>query len=389
MDKNSRIFVAGHRGLVGSAIVRKLEADGYANLVMRSSSELDLRSQTDVAAFFERERPEYVFLSAAKVGGIVANNSFPADFIHDNLMIQNNVIHQSYLNGVKKLLFLGSTCIYPRLAPQPIKEEYLLTGPLEPTNEAYAVAKIAGLIMCKSYNRQHGSSFIAAMPTNLYGPNDNFDLETSHVLPALLRKFHDAREAGLPTVTVWGSGAPLREFIHVDDVADACIFLMERYDGNDIVNIGTGEEISIKVLALLIREVVGFEGEIIFDESKPDGSPRKLSDTGKIQSLGWKHRIELAEGLINTYEWYAQKQSAASTPVPDICKAEEGLRMESSCPELKREKIDGGFRMSLQKQLDCCHWSRCNSVVADCCTAMGRAPAFRLNAGGAAQTTRG
>lgn len=305
MDKGAKIYVAGHRGLVGSAIVRKLKAEGYANLVLRSSSELDLRNQADVSAFFEQERPEYVFLAAAKVGGIVANDTCRADFIYDNLMIQSNVIHQAYLTGVKKLLFMGSTCIYPKLAPQPLKEEYLLTGSLEPTNEAYAVAKIAGLVMCKSYNRQHGTRFIAAMPTNLYGPNDNFDLETSHVLPALLRKFHDAKKSGSPTVTVWGSGAPYREFIHVDDVAAAALFLMERYDKDEIINIGTGEETSISDLALLIKETVGYTGGVVFDTSKPDGTPRKLSDTGKIQSLGWKHSIGLQEGLRSTYEWYA------------------------------------------------------------------------------------
>ncbi|RNC70391.1 MAG: GDP-L-fucose synthase [Desulfuromonadales bacterium] len=308
MDKHARIYVAGHRGLVGSGIVRRLQAEGYSNLVLRASSELDLRDQAAVAAFFAAERPEYVFLAAARVGGIVANSSYPADFIHDNLMIQTNVIHQAHLHGVKKLLFLGSTCIYPKLAPQPIREEYLLTGPLEPTNEPYAIAKIAGLVMCKSYNRQHGTRFIAAMPTNLYGPNDNFDLETSHVLPALLRKFHEAQVAGRPTVTVWGSGTPYREFIHVDDVASAVIFLMKQHEGNDFVNVGTGQEISIKELALLIKEVVGYSGEVVFDSSKPDGTPRKLSDVSMLHGLGWRHKYSLYEGVRETYKWYLANQ---------------------------------------------------------------------------------
>ncbi|CAG0933543.1 GDP-L-fucose synthase [Geobacter sp.] len=304
MDKAARIYVAGHRGLVGSAIVRKLEADGYRNLLFRTSAELDLRDQAAVAAFFERERPEYVFLAAARVGGIVANNSYPADFIYDNLMIQANVIHSAYRFGVTKLLFLGSTCIYPKMAPQPIKEEYLLTGPLEPTNEPYAVAKIAGIILCRSYNRQHGTRFISAMPTNLYGPNDNFDLETSHVLPALIRKVHEAKMASASTVTVWGTGSPCREFIHVDDVADASLFLMARHEGNDIVNIGSGEEISIRDLALLVKRVVGYEGELVFDTTKPDGTPRKLSDVSRLHSLGWRHRIGLEEGVASVYAWY-------------------------------------------------------------------------------------
>ncbi len=304
MDKAARIYVAGHRGLVGSAIVRKLEADGYRNLLFRTSAELDLRDQGAVASFFERERPEFVFLAAARVGGIVANNSYPADFIYDNLMIQANVIHSAYRFGVTKLLFLGSTCIYPKMAPQPIKEEYLLTGPLEPTNEPYAVAKIAGIILCRSYNRQHGTRFISAMPTNLYGPNDNFDLETSHVLPALIRKVHEAKMASASTVTVWGTGSPCREFIHVDDVADASLFLMARHEGNDIVNIGSGEEISIRDLALLVKRVVGYEGELVFDTTKPDGTPRKLSDVSRLHSLGWRHRIGLEEGVASVYAWY-------------------------------------------------------------------------------------
>ena len=304
MEKNAKIYVAGHRGLVGSAIVRELGRQGYERLVLRGSSELDLRNQAATAAFFEAERPDYVLLAAAKVGGIVANNSYPAEFIYDNLMIQNNVIHSSYLNGVTKLLLLGSSCIYPRLAPQPIREESLLTGPLEPTNEPYAIAKIAGIKMCQSYNRQYGTRFICAMPTNLYGPNDNFDLTTSHVLPALMRKFHEAKLAGEPSVTVWGSGTPFREFIHVDDVAQAALFLMESYEGGDPVNIGSGVELSIRELAQKVGAVVGFAGEIVFDTSKPDGTPRKLCDVSRIHALGWQHRIDLDAGLKETYEWY-------------------------------------------------------------------------------------
>jgi len=304
MEKNAKIYVAGHRGLVGSAIVRELGRQGYERLVLRKSSELDLRNQAATAAFFEAERPDYVLLAAAKVGGIVANNSYPAEFIYDNLMIQNNVIHNSYLNGVTKLLLLGSSCIYPRLAPQPIREESLLTGPLEPTNEPYAIAKIAGIKMCQSYNRQYGTRFICAMPTNLYGPNDNFDLTTSHVLPALMRKFHEAKLAGEPSVTVWGSGTPFREFIHVDDVAQAALFLMESYEGGDPVNIGSGVELSIRELAQKVGAVVGFAGEIVFDTSKPDGTPRKLCDVSRIHALGWQHRIDLDAGLKETYEWY-------------------------------------------------------------------------------------
>ena len=328
MDKNAKIFVAGHLGLVGSAIVRKLEAEGFDNPLLRTSSKLDLRNQADVAVFFNQERPEYVYLAAAKVGGIMANNSFPADFIFDNLMIQTNVIHQAYRFGVKKLIFLGSTCIYPKLAPQPIKEEYLLSGQLEPTNEPYAIAKIAGLAMCKSYNRQHGTRFIAAMPTNLYGPNDNFDLETSHVLPALLRKFHEAKEDGAKAVTVWGSGTPFREFVHVDDVASAALFLMENHEGNEIVNIGTGEEISIKDLALLIKEIVGFNGNVVFDSTKPDGSPRKLSDVSRLQGLGWRHRVSLREGISKTYDCYLKQQAtrqAAWKPDSDVRGVEESV----------------------------------------------------------------
>ncbi len=319
LTPHSKIYVAGHRGLVGSAIVRKLLAEGFNDLVLRTSSELDLRDQRAVAGFFAEERPEHVFLAAAKVGGIVANNSYPAEFIYDNLMIQTNVIHQAYLSGVKSLLFLGSSCIYPKLAPQPIREEYLLTGPLEPTNEPYAVAKIAGLIMCRSYNRQYGTRFLAAMPTNLYGPNDNFHLETSHVLPALIRKFHEAKTAGAPTVTVWGTGTPFREFIHVDDVADASLFLMKLpeekvsalltpHSSPGFVNICTGEELSIRDLALLVREAVGYAGELVFDSSKPDGTPRKLSDPSRLQALGWRHRIGLREGIADTYQWFLAHQ---------------------------------------------------------------------------------
>jgi GDP-L-fucose synthase len=303
---NARIFVAGHRGLVGSAIVRKLRTEGFGNLILRSSAELDLRDQGATARFFAQERPDYVFLAAARVGGIVANNSYPAAFIFDNLMIQTNVIHQAHCAGVRKLLFLGSTCIYPKQAPQPIKEEYLLGGSLEPTNAPYAVAKIAGIEMCRSYNRQYGTRFIAAMPTNLYGPFDNFDLETSHVLPALIRKFHEAKQSGAKTVVIWGSGAPCREFIHVDDVAAACVHLMARHEGNDIVNIGSGEEVSIGELALLIKETTGYQGGLVFDRSKPDGTPRKLSDVSRLHALGWRHQINLKQGIALTYEWYRQ-----------------------------------------------------------------------------------
>jgi GDP-L-fucose synthase len=308
MDKGARIYLAGHRGLVGSALLRLLQAEGYQNLVLRSSAELDLRDQGATAAFFREERPEYVLLAAAKVGGIVANNSYPAQFIYDNLMIQSNVIHSSYQVGVTKLLLLGSSCIYPRLAPQPISEDALLTGPLEPTNEPYAIAKIAGIKMCQSYNRQYGTRFICAMPTNLYGPHDNFDLTSSHVLPALLRKFHEARRDGAASVTVWGSGTPFREFVHVDDVAQASLFLMEHYEGWDPVNVGSGEEVSIAELARRIAAVVGFTGEILFDTSKPDGTPRKLCDVSKIHALGWRHRVTLDQGLRDTYAWYLEQE---------------------------------------------------------------------------------
>jgi len=309
MDKDAKIYLAGHRGLVGSALLRQLQAEGYGNLVLRTSSQLDLRDQGATSAFFQQERPEYVLLAAAKVGGIVANSSFPAQFIYDNLMIQSNVIHASYQTGVTKLLLLGSSCIYPRLAEQPIREESLLTGPLEPTNEPYAIAKIAGIKMCQSYNRQYGTRFICAMPTNLYGPHDNFDLTTSHVLPALLRKFHEAKRDAAASVTVWGSGRPYREFVHVDDVAQASLFLMECYEGWEPVNVGSGEELSIADLAGRIAAVVGFSGEIRFDSSKPDGTPRKLCDVSKIHQLGWHHKITLDQGLHDTYAWYLAQEA--------------------------------------------------------------------------------
>ena len=304
MQKHEKIYVAGHRGLVGSAIVRRLRAEGYDNLLLRTSRELDLREQQAVRAFFAAEKPDYVILAAARVGGILANDTWPADFLYDNLMMEANVIHASYESGVKKLLALGSTCIYPKMAPQPLKEEYLLSGPLEPTNEWYAVAKIAGIKLCQAYRRQHGCSFIAAMPTNLYGPGDNFDLETSHVLPAMIRRFHEAREANAESVGLWGTGKALREFLHVDDLAGACVFLMRNYDDEEIVNIGVGKDISIAELADLVRSVVGFEGRIEYDSSKPDGTPRKLVDTSKINGLGWRARIGLREGVEQTYRWY-------------------------------------------------------------------------------------
>ena len=304
MEKSSKIYIAGHRGLVGSALVRNLESKGFTNIIKRTSKELDLRNQQAVQEFFKQERPEYVILAAAKVGGIHANNTYPAEFIYDNLMIQNNVIKAAHDFKVKKLLFLGSTCIYPKLAPQPIKEEYLLTGALEETNEAYAVAKIAGLEMCKFFKRQYGDNFISCMPTNLYGPNDNFDLQSSHVLPALIRKFHEAKVNHQPTVEVWGTGTPLREFIYVDDMADACIFLMENYDGEQHVNIGTGEEVSIRQLAETVKEVVGFEGELIFNTNMPDGTPRKLTTVDKLHALGWKHKVSLKDGIQLAYDWF-------------------------------------------------------------------------------------
>lgn len=308
MKKNSKVYIAGHRGLVGSAIVRNLEAKGFTNIITRTHAELDLTNQADVRRFFEEEKPEYVFLAAAKVGGINANNTYPADFIYDNLMIQNNVIKAAHDFGVTKLLFLGSTCIYPKMAPQPIREEYLLTGALEETNEAYAVAKIAGLEMCKFFKRQYGDNFISCMPTNLYGPNDNFDLKSSHVLPALIRKFHEAKVNGSETVEVWGTGTPLREFIYVDDMAAACVFLMENYDGEQHVNIGTGEEVSIRQLAETIKEVVGFEGELVFNTDMPDGTPRKLTTVDKLHGLGFMHKVDLYDGIKLAYEWFLENQ---------------------------------------------------------------------------------
>ncbi|MCK8114086.1 GDP-L-fucose synthase [Anaerosoma tenue] len=306
MDKTSGIYIAGHRGLVGSAIVRRLEAAGYTNLITRTHSEVDLTDQAAVEAFFQAERPEYVFLAAAKVGGILANSTYPADFIRENLQIQTNVIHSAYRSGVKKLEFLGSSCIYPKLAPQPIKEEYLLTGPLEPTNEAYAIAKIAGIVMTNSYRRQHGFNGISLMPTNLYGPGDNYDLQSSHVLPALIRKFHEAKVRGEGEVVVWGTGAPLREFLHVDDLADAAVFLMENYDEEEIINVGVGEDISIGDLARLVAEVVGFEGEIVFDTSKPDGTPRKLLDVSRLFDMGWRPKFDLRSGIEDAYRWFVE-----------------------------------------------------------------------------------
>jgi GDP-L-fucose synthase len=307
MQKESKIYIAGHRGMVGSAIHRKLISEGFSNFVFRTSSELDLRNQQKVADFFAKEKPEYVFLAAAKVGGIVANNTYRADFIYENIMIQSNVIHHSYLNGVKKLLFLGSSCIYPKMAPQPLKEDYLLTGPLEPTNEPYAIAKIAGIKMCDSYRDQYGCNFISVMPTNLYGPNDNYDLKNSHVLPALIRKFHIAKNENAGYVEIWGSGSPLREFLHADDLADACYYLMQNYNESGLVNIGVGNDISIRDLALLVKKIVGFEGELRFDTSKPDGTPRKLMDVSKLHSYGWKHRIDLEDGIKAVYEEVKEK----------------------------------------------------------------------------------
>jgi GDP-L-fucose synthase len=310
MGKNSKIFVAGHRGLVGSAIVRKLQSEGYSNLLLKTHTELDLLDQSAVAEFFAREKPEYVFLAAAKVGGIMANKTYPAEFIYQNLVIETNIIESSFKNNVTKLLFLGSSCIYPKMAPQPIKEEYLLTSELEPTNRAYAIAKIAGITLCQSYNEQHGTNYISLMPTNLYGPNDNFDLESSHVLPALIRKFHEAKVNGAPSVPLWGTGSPKREFLHVDDLADASLFLMNNYDESEIVNVGTGEDVSIKELAEIIRTVIGFEGELEWDTSKPDGTPRKLLDVSRLHDLGWRHTIDLKDGVRSTYDWYLKNKSS-------------------------------------------------------------------------------
>ncbi len=304
MEKNSKIYIAGHKGLVGSAILRKLENQGYANLVFKTREELNLLDVSKVADFFKEEKPEYVFDAAAKVGGILANNTFSADFIYENLTIQNNIIHNSYLSGVKKLLFLGSACVYPKNCPQPIKEEYLLSGYLEPTNDAYAIAKIAGIKMCQSYNKQYGTNFISVMPTNLYGPNDNFDLNNSHVLPALIRKFYEAKINNLEKVTLWGTGAPRREFLYVDDLADACVFLMNNYNESEIINIGIGADISIKELAEMIKKIIGFEGRIEWDSSKPDGTPVRMLDNSRLQSLGWKYQIDFEDGLKTAYKWF-------------------------------------------------------------------------------------
>ncbi|PIT98112.1 MAG: GDP-fucose synthetase [Candidatus Andersenbacteria bacterium CG10_big_fil_rev_8_21_14_0_10_54_11] len=315
MEKNAKIYVAGHTGLVGSALVRALNRLHYEQVVMRTREELDLNDPEATAKFFADEKPDYAIIAAAHVGGIMENDTYPADFIYDNLRISMNIIHNAYTHGVKKLLYLGSACIYPRESPQPIKEEYFMTGPLEPTNEAYATAKIAGIEMCKAYNRQYGTNFISAMPTNLYGPNDNFDLKSSHVLPALLRKFHEAKEAGSPTVILWGTGRPTREFLYVDDAADALIFLMNKYNDSNIINIGTGKDISIAELAAVIKEVVGYNGTIVYDTSKPDGQPRRRMDVSRLHSLGYRHQTNLREGIAKTYQWYCQ-QTTVSAHVP-------------------------------------------------------------------------
>lgn len=311
MLKNSKIYVAGSNGMVGSAIVRNLRNKGFENIVTKSSKELDLRSQKEVFTFFETEKPEYVFLVAAKVGGIYANNAYPAEFLYDNMMIQNNVIHAAHVYNAEKLLFLGSSCIYPKMAPQPLKEDYLLTGALEPTNEAYAIAKIAGLKMCQYYKQQYGANFISAMPTNLYGINDNFNLQNSHVLPALLRKFIEAKHNNEQDVVVWGSGSPMREFLFVDDLAEACVFLMMNYNDGETINIGTGEDVTIKELAETIKEIVGFSGNLVFDATKPDGTPRKLLDVSKINNLGWKHKVSLEEGIRKTLHWIDENEIIA------------------------------------------------------------------------------
>jgi len=309
MDKNAKIYVAGHRGMVGSAIVRKLKSEGYSKIVVRTSDELDLRRQSDTEVFFFSEKPDYVFLAAAKVGGIIANSTYKAAFIYDNLSITTNVIHAAYRSGVKKLLNLGSSCIYPKFAPQPMKEEHLLTGTLEPTNEPYAIAKITAIKLCRYYNEQYGTNFISVMPTNLYGSHDNFNLETSHVIPAIIRKFHEAKVSKQNSVVLWGTGEPYREFLHVDDLADACVYLMQRYDYNavgEFINIGVGEDFTIKELAMRISRIVGFDGKIQWDTTKPNGTPRKVLDVSRIRSLGWKHRIEFEKGLENVYQWYVQ-----------------------------------------------------------------------------------
>lgn len=308
MNPSDKVFIAGHSGLVGSALMRAWQSEGFSHIVVRRSTELNLCRQQDVESFFAVEKPEMVLLAAAKVGGIWANSRQPASFLYDNLMIEANVIHAAYRHGVKKLLFLGSSCIYPQLAPQPIREESLLTGPLEPTNEAYAIAKITGLKLCEMYNRQYGTCFISVMPTNLYGPNDNFDLETSHVLPALLRKFHEAKVSGAPYVTIWGTGTPVREFLHVDDLAGACLYLMQTYDGSQgIVNVGTGNGVTIAELAILIKQVVGYQGELVYDKTKPDGTPVKVNDSSRIRNMGWEPKISLREGLESTYSWYVRE----------------------------------------------------------------------------------
>jgi GDP-L-fucose synthase len=309
MQASDKIYIAGHRGMVGSAIWRRLQKEGYTNLIGRTSAELDLKNQAATQAFFEKERPDFVFLAAAKVGGIMANNIYRGEFLYDNLMIQNNVIDAAFRSGVKKLMFLGSSCIYPKLAPQPLKEDYLLTGLLEPTNEPYAIAKIAGIKLCDAYRSQYGCNFISVMPTNLYGANDNYDLNGSHVLPALIRKFHEAKVKNEPTVTLWGTGKPRREFLHADDLADACLFLMQRYDEPGLVNIGVGEDLEIKELALLIRDIAGYKGEIVHDLGKPDGTPRKLMDVSKLHSLGWKASISLEEGLRQVYADFSHAQA--------------------------------------------------------------------------------
>jgi len=307
MEKEAKIYIAGHRGMVGSAIYRKLKKEGFTNFITQTSDTLDLRNQQQVADFFLSEKPEYVFLAAAKVGGIVANNTYRAEFLYDNLQIQNNIIHNSYLNGVIKLMFLGSRCIYPKMAPQPLKEEYLLTGPLEPTNEPYAIAKIAGIKMCDAYRSQYGCNYISVMPTNLYGINDNYHPQNSHVLPAMIRRFHEAKEQSLSTVTIWGTGAPKREFLFADDLAEACYYLMQNYDQEGLINVGTGEDISIKDLANLVKQIIGFKGEIEFDTTKPDGTPRKLMDVTKLTKAGWKYHTTLEEGILHAYQDYISK----------------------------------------------------------------------------------
>lgn len=308
MEKEAKIFVAGHRGMVGSAIVRALEKEGYHRLIKRTSKELDLRNQSAVADFFAEEQPEYVFLAAAKVGGIVANNTYRADFLYENLMIQTNVIHQAYIQNIKKLLFLGSSCIYPKLAPQPLQEDYLLTGALEPTNEPYAIAKIAGIKMCEAYRSQYGCNFISAMPTNLYGIHDNYHPQNSHVLPALIRRFHEAKVAGLREVSIWGTGSPRREFLYADDLGEACVFLMQNYNKEQFINVGVGEDMSIRDLAYLVREIIGYHGELHFDTSKPDGTPRKLMDVSKLHALGWQHKTSLREGIALAYEDFKKRE---------------------------------------------------------------------------------